>query len=92
MKCSAPAANKSGEFRRLLRPVRAVHSNVLSLHLTFLHTKLLQQPINMDAATAQKNWELENSITTVDPTLDQIYYYDVAQDRENVAQKPWKAE
>lgn len=46
----------------------------------------------MDAGTAQKNWELENNIATVDPVQDQIYYYDATQDKENVAMKPWKAE
>lgn len=46
----------------------------------------------MDAGTAQKNWELENNIATVDPAQDQIYYYDATQDKENVATKPWKAE
>lgn len=46
----------------------------------------------MDSGTAQKNWELENNITTVDPSQDQIYYYDAQQDKENVALKPWKNE
>jgi COP9 signalosome complex subunit 5 len=46
----------------------------------------------MDAGTAQKNWELENNIATVDPAQDQIYYYDAIQDKENVAAKPWKNE
>lgn len=46
----------------------------------------------MDAGIAQKNWEIENNISTVDPAQDQIYFYDAAQDKENVALKPWKAE
>ncbi|KAI9033875.1 JAB1/Mov34/MPN/PAD-1 ubiquitin protease-domain-containing protein [Phycomyces nitens] len=44
----------------------------------------------MDAENARKNWELENNIQTVDPTKDQIYYYDAKLDKENVAQQPWK--
>lgn len=44
----------------------------------------------MEASTAQKNWELENNIQTVDPANDKIYFYDAAQDKEVVAQKPWK--
>ncbi|KAI9491113.1 JAB1/Mov34/MPN/PAD-1 ubiquitin protease-domain-containing protein [Zychaea mexicana] len=44
----------------------------------------------MDAETAQKNWELENNIVTVDPAQDQIYYYDVEKNKENVNQQPWK--
>ncbi|KAF1797556.1 JAB1/Mov34/MPN/PAD-1 ubiquitin protease-domain-containing protein [Mucor lusitanicus] len=44
----------------------------------------------MDASTSQKNWELENNVVTVDPVQDQVYFYDAAQDKENVAQKPWK--
>ncbi|KAI8985857.1 JAB1/Mov34/MPN/PAD-1 ubiquitin protease-domain-containing protein [Pilobolus umbonatus] len=44
----------------------------------------------MDAALAQKNWELENNIATVDPSQDQIYFYDAEQDKEIVSQKPWK--
>lgn len=47
---------------------------------------------NMEASTSQKNWELENNIITVDPAQDQVYFYDAAQDKENVAQKPWKNE
>jgi COP9 signalosome complex subunit 5 len=31
---------------------------------------------------------LENNIQTI----DQIYFYDAEQDKENVAQKPWKNE
>lgn len=46
----------------------------------------------MEASTAQKNWELENNIQTVDPANDKIYFYDAAQDKEVVAQKPWKNE
>jgi COP9 signalosome complex subunit 5 len=46
----------------------------------------------MDAETARKNWEIENNVTLVDPTQDQIYYYDAALDKETVAQKPWKQE
>lgn len=46
----------------------------------------------MDAGTAQKNWQVENNIAIVDPTQDQIYFYDAPQDKENVAQKPWKNE
>lgn len=46
----------------------------------------------MDAGIAQKNWEVENNITTVDPAQDQIYFYDAVQDKANVAAKPWKAE
>lgn len=46
----------------------------------------------MEASTAQKNWELENNIQTVDPANDKIYFYDAAQDKEIVAQKPWKSE
>lgn len=46
----------------------------------------------MNAETARKNWEVENNITLVDPTQDQIYYYDAQQDKDIVAQKPWKAE
>lgn len=46
----------------------------------------------MEASTSQKNWELENNIVTVDPSQDQVYFYDAAQDKENVAQKPWKNE
>lgn len=46
----------------------------------------------MDAETARKNWEIENNITTVDPTLDQIYFYDAQLDKDTVAQKPWKNE
>ncbi|CEG78022.1 Putative COP9 signalosome complex subunit 5a [Rhizopus microsporus] len=44
----------------------------------------------MDAATARKNWELENDITTVDPEQDRIYFYNAEQDKQNVAQKLWK--
>ncbi|KAI7847185.1 JAB1/Mov34/MPN/PAD-1 ubiquitin protease-domain-containing protein [Circinella umbellata] len=44
----------------------------------------------MDSEIAQKNWELENNIVTVDPTQDQIYYYDVDKNKEAVAQQPWK--
>lgn len=52
----------------------------------------IEASFKMDAGTAQKNWEVENNITTVDPAQDQIYFYDAAQDKENVAQKPWKNE
>ncbi|KAI9271468.1 JAB1/Mov34/MPN/PAD-1 ubiquitin protease-domain-containing protein [Phascolomyces articulosus] len=45
----------------------------------------------MDAETAQKNWELENNIVTVDPAQDQIYYYDVDKNKEALAQQPWKS-
>ncbi|KAG1172539.1 hypothetical protein G6F70_006393 [Rhizopus microsporus] len=44
----------------------------------------------MDAATARKNWELENNVTTVDPEQDRIYFYDAELDKQNVAQKLWK--
>ncbi|EIE80444.1 hypothetical protein RO3G_05149 [Rhizopus delemar RA 99-880] len=44
----------------------------------------------MDASIALKNWELENNITTVDPEEDKIYFYDSEQDKQNVAEKPWK--
>ncbi|CAO3672263.1 unnamed protein product [Rhizopus stolonifer] len=44
----------------------------------------------MDSETAQKNWELENNIITVDPIEDKIYFYDAEQDKQNVAQRPWK--
>ncbi|CDS11961.1 Putative COP9 signalosome complex subunit 5a [Lichtheimia ramosa] len=44
----------------------------------------------MDAETARKNWELENNITTVDPTQDQIYYYDAQKNKEALEQRPWK--
>lgn len=46
----------------------------------------------MDAATARKNWELENNVTTVDPEQDRIYFYDAELDKLNVAQKLWKNE
>lgn len=46
----------------------------------------------MDAGTAQKNWELENNVATVDPAQDHVYFYDAVQDKENVALKPWKNE
>lgn len=46
----------------------------------------------MDASIALKNWELENNITTVDPEEDKIYFYDAEQDKQNVAEKPWKSE
>ena len=44
----------------------------------------------MDSEIAQKNWELENNIVTVDPAQDQIYYYDVNKSKEALAQQPWK--
>ena len=44
----------------------------------------------MDSEIAQKNWELENNIVTVDPTQDQIYYYDADKNKEALAQQPWK--
>ncbi|KAI7887452.1 Mov34-domain-containing protein [Lichtheimia hyalospora FSU 10163] len=44
----------------------------------------------MDAETARKNWELENNITTVDPTQDQIYYYDAQKNKDALEQRPWK--
>ena len=46
----------------------------------------------MDSTIAQKNWEIENNIITVDPSQDQIYYYDAELDKETVSQKPWKNE
>ncbi|KAG0167264.1 COP9 signalosome complex subunit 5a [Apophysomyces sp. BC1015] len=46
----------------------------------------------MDSDTARKNWEFENNIQTVDSTQDAIYYYDVAKNKESVAQQPWKTE
>ncbi|ORY91919.1 JAB1/Mov34/MPN/PAD-1 ubiquitin protease-domain-containing protein [Syncephalastrum racemosum] len=39
---------------------------------------------------ARKNWELENNITTVDPSQDQIYYYDADKSKAAIAQQPWK--
>lgn len=46
----------------------------------------------MDAETARKTWELENNIVTVDPSRDQIYQFDTDQNREALAQQPWKSE
>ncbi|KAI9271453.1 JAB1/Mov34/MPN/PAD-1 ubiquitin protease-domain-containing protein [Sporodiniella umbellata] len=46
----------------------------------------------MDAETARKNWELENSIVTVDPEEDKIYFYDADEDKQAVAKKPWLAD
>jgi hypothetical protein len=41
---------------------------------------------------AQKNWELENNITTLDPQQDSLYYYDADQQRTIASQQPWKSE
>lgn len=59
---------------------------------TCTKSTVLASSKKMDAGTAQKNWELENNIATVDPAQDHVYFYDAAQDKENVALKPWKNE
>ncbi|KAI8381179.1 JAB1/Mov34/MPN/PAD-1 ubiquitin protease-domain-containing protein [Radiomyces spectabilis] len=44
----------------------------------------------MDSEIARKTWELENNVKSVDPTQDQIYYYDAEASRDAVNQMPWK--
>lgn len=62
------------------------NARISSIHLS---SYTLHHP-TMDAETARKNWELENNITTVDPTQDQIYYYDAQKNKEALEQRPWK--
>ncbi|CAM0138129.1 unnamed protein product [Umbelopsis sp. WA50703] len=45
-----------------------------------------------DSSIAQKNWELENNITTVDPDQDSLYFYDAAQQRAIGSERPWKSD
>lgn len=46
-----------------------------------------------DTSIAQKNWELENDITTVNPDQDSLYFYDADQQRAiGSEQQPWKSE
>jgi hypothetical protein len=91
--CLISASNQNSAPKHFqLESVRRAFKWAASFLHYFFALNFCTNPLTMDAATAQKNWELENNITTVDPTLDHIYYYDAVQDKENVAQKPWKAE
>lgn len=45
-----------------------------------------------DTSIAQKNWELENDITTVNPDQDSLYFYDADQQRTIGSEQPWKSE
>jgi hypothetical protein len=49
-------------------------------------------PTMTQNSIAQKNWELENNITTLDPEQDSLYYYDADQQRTIGSQQPWKSE
>jgi len=49
-------------------------------------------PAMTQNSIAQKNWELENNITTLDPEQDSLYYYDADQQRTIGSQQPWKSE
>ncbi|GAB5587878.1 COP9 signalosome catalytic subunit rri1 [Umbelopsis nana] len=41
---------------------------------------------------AQKNWELENNVTTIDPDQDSLYFYDADQQRAIGSEQPWKSD
>ncbi|RUS20143.1 JAB1/Mov34/MPN/PAD-1 ubiquitin protease-domain-containing protein [Endogone sp. FLAS-F59071] len=43
----------------------------------------------MDAEIARKTWELQNNVIAVDPSVDQIYYYDKEANNKEVNGKPW---
>lgn len=45
-----------------------------------------------DTSIAQKNWELENNIITIDPDQDSLYFYDADQQRAIGSERPWKSE
>jgi COP9 signalosome complex subunit 5 len=45
-----------------------------------------------DTTIAQRNWELENNITTLDPEQDSLYFYDADQQSAIASQQPWKSE
>ncbi|KAJ2960743.1 hypothetical protein NQZ79_g3988 [Umbelopsis isabellina] len=45
-----------------------------------------------DTSIAQKNWELENNIITVDPDQDSLYFYDADQQRAIGSERPWKSD
>lgn len=56
-------------------------------------TEIIQvKNIMTDTSIAQKNWELENNITTVDPDQDSLYFYDADQQRAIGSERPWKSE
>lgn len=46
----------------------------------------------MDTEIARKTWELQNNVITVDPSVDQIYYYDKEANNKEVNGKPWAKE
>ncbi|CEP10016.1 hypothetical protein [Parasitella parasitica] len=72
------------------KPYNLEQSCLINLARILNSVSFLQYNIYMEASISQKNWELENDIITVDPAQDQVYFYDAAHDKENVAQKPWK--
>ncbi|KAI9281436.1 Mov34/MPN/PAD-1 family protein [Umbelopsis sp. AD052] len=45
-----------------------------------------------NTSIAQKNWELENNVTSLDPEQDSLYYYDADQQRTIGSQQPWKSD
>ena len=45
----------------------------------------------MDAAMAQKTWEMTNNVQTIG-TLDEIYHYDKKQHQDILTAKPWDKE
>lgn len=44
------------------------------------------------ASIAQKTFEMENEMVTLDPNVDGIFRYDKDADRQAMNQKPWKTE
>ncbi|KAG2176320.1 hypothetical protein INT43_005554, partial [Umbelopsis isabellina] len=55
-------------------------------------TEIVKSNIMTDTSIAQKNWELENNITTVDPGQDSLYFYDADQQRAIGSERPWKSD
>ncbi|KAL9936391.1 hypothetical protein V8E36_004459 [Tilletia maclaganii] len=42
------------------------------------------------ASTAQRTFELANSVTTLDPSLDRIFHYNAAEQRKILSDAPWR--
>ena len=47
--------------------------------------------VEMDSKTAQKTWELSNSVESVN-SIDDIYRYDKRQQQDILTAKPWEKE
>lgn len=72
-----------------------VRSNLAPSSYGYIPSRLrpvLLLPTMTQHSIAQKNWELENNITTLDPEQDSLYYYDADQQRTIGSQQPWKSE